>query len=483
MFCPVCGGEYREGFTVCADCEVPLVNDPRAPGQQEDESYDPHRLVPVFESVNLSAVHAALSRLDSMWLHHSDPVLPRAGPGEHVILRQPAQILVAQALREDAERCLTGVEEGVEAWDREMLRHGFGARGDDEEVPAEEIRYCPRCAWAHHGFSRCIDCGLPLQPDRPVRAEAERTQLLSTLDAGVMSEVRSILSRAGIPFEWGRLGRADAGRPDEPKPSPLIPAGWVYVPAAWEEEARDAVSDLRGLRLVGAAEEPAEDRADREVDLDGEDRGDHDPHGDGTLYCPECRGEYRAGFTHCADCGVELVTRRPAPVARRRQFAERVPAGARCASCGAPLPRASAVCPHCSPAFEDEDEEEEEEEKAAETWSEETEDGLPPHSTAPAATWWALSTGLPNAQEDHRTILKLDRTARFYAWTGLIVLPWITQLIAFRKASQALALIRTYGAGEHPLERRLERIRWFSSAYCAAAWLGLAAFLRHLHLI
>jgi hypothetical protein len=25
MFCPSCGGEYREGFTTCADCEVPLV--------------------------------------------------------------------------------------------------------------------------------------------------------------------------------------------------------------------------------------------------------------------------------------------------------------------------------------------------------------------------------------------------------------------------------------------------------------------------
>src|SRR5436305_13764768 len=27
MFCPRCGGEYREGFTWCADCDVALVED------------------------------------------------------------------------------------------------------------------------------------------------------------------------------------------------------------------------------------------------------------------------------------------------------------------------------------------------------------------------------------------------------------------------------------------------------------------------
>jgi hypothetical protein len=30
MFCPRCGAEYRPGFTQCADCLVPLVDEPPA---------------------------------------------------------------------------------------------------------------------------------------------------------------------------------------------------------------------------------------------------------------------------------------------------------------------------------------------------------------------------------------------------------------------------------------------------------------------
>jgi len=29
------------------------------------------------------------------------------------------------------------------------------------------------------------------------------------------------------------------------------------------------------------------------------------------MYCPECRAEYREGFTHCADCDVDLVEALP----------------------------------------------------------------------------------------------------------------------------------------------------------------------------
>ena len=258
MFCPVCGEEYREGFTQCADCEVLLVEGPSPlrVRREDEEDDDLHRFVPVLTSADPDVVLAAVGRLDAMRLPHSDPELPRSGArGPDVPLPAPVQILVARGLREEAERCLVGVEEGVEAWNREMERHGFPA--GEEEVPPAEIRYCPRCGSLHHGFSRCVDCGVPLVSDPPERAEAQRVRLFSTLDVEELAVVRRRLVQAGIPFEWGRLTWGALGGAEEPRPSPLIPAGWVYVTAARMREAREALGDLTGLSVATADDEAA----------------------------------------------------------------------------------------------------------------------------------------------------------------------------------------------------------------------------------
>jgi hypothetical protein len=62
MYCPVCGAEYRPGFTVCSDCQVALVTDPLAasmPNQSiENASGDqPFTLV---WSGNDSRIHAEI---------------------------------------------------------------------------------------------------------------------------------------------------------------------------------------------------------------------------------------------------------------------------------------------------------------------------------------------------------------------------------------------------------------------------------------
>ena len=62
MFCPQCRSEYREGFTVCADCQVDLVA--TLPEASHNERPD-MELVTVFDSANPALIGVAKTVLES----------------------------------------------------------------------------------------------------------------------------------------------------------------------------------------------------------------------------------------------------------------------------------------------------------------------------------------------------------------------------------------------------------------------------------
>ncbi len=62
MICPKCKAEYREGYTVCVDCQVPLVE----ALSEEDEQPEPDlELVTVFDTGEPADVLVAKSILDA----------------------------------------------------------------------------------------------------------------------------------------------------------------------------------------------------------------------------------------------------------------------------------------------------------------------------------------------------------------------------------------------------------------------------------
>ena len=73
MFCPQCRVEYREGFTQCSDCGVPLVAElrpePEPPPDVHLVTVDVH-LVTVFETLNPVVLAWAKSALEHARLHY-----------------------------------------------------------------------------------------------------------------------------------------------------------------------------------------------------------------------------------------------------------------------------------------------------------------------------------------------------------------------------------------------------------------------------
>ena len=59
MFCPQCRCEYREGYTECSDCKIPLVSEPPEP----DSAPEYVELVTVLATGNPATIAIAKSIL------------------------------------------------------------------------------------------------------------------------------------------------------------------------------------------------------------------------------------------------------------------------------------------------------------------------------------------------------------------------------------------------------------------------------------
>ncbi len=112
MYCPECGGEYRDGFTQCADCEVALVPTP-PPTDAEAEEQPDVELVSVLETGDPAEIALAESLLLEAGIPYSkqgDRVqdlfgIGRMGAGFNV-LTGPARLLVPVEHAEAASEML-----------------------------------------------------------------------------------------------------------------------------------------------------------------------------------------------------------------------------------------------------------------------------------------------------------------------------------------------------------------------------------------
>ena len=97
MFCPKCRTEYRKGFTTCADCEIPLVDElPPEPPPEPEQKLEYVEYMHLLSTYNLADIALIKSVLDSENITYFFQ-----GENFAYLLVQPTKLMVS---KDDIER-------------------------------------------------------------------------------------------------------------------------------------------------------------------------------------------------------------------------------------------------------------------------------------------------------------------------------------------------------------------------------------------
>lgn len=109
MFCPICKSEYREGFTECSDCQVPLVKDLSGASTRSGESKSLEVPELLWSGTDSSASSAIAEALDAAKIRYHKTLrelgaLPGLAKPVYAILIHARDRVAAQSALDDARR-------------------------------------------------------------------------------------------------------------------------------------------------------------------------------------------------------------------------------------------------------------------------------------------------------------------------------------------------------------------------------------------
>ncbi len=124
MFCPQCKTEYRSGFTMCADCRVPLVSvlPPDIPRDEQESDPDVRfvKLLGTCDPTDIAQIRAVLDSAEIRYFIQGENLLSLRGV-------DPAVVLVVE---EDAARAAELLEPLKLNYAR-LFPSGFGKSGEN----------------------------------------------------------------------------------------------------------------------------------------------------------------------------------------------------------------------------------------------------------------------------------------------------------------------------------------------------------------
>jgi hypothetical protein len=89
MFCPICRSEYREGFTICAECDAQLVEE--LPSEHDPEFVDYDEVLSTFNPADIALIKSILDATDIVYFFQ----------GEHFGYMEPFALPTRLMVRKD----------------------------------------------------------------------------------------------------------------------------------------------------------------------------------------------------------------------------------------------------------------------------------------------------------------------------------------------------------------------------------------------
>lgn len=108
MFCPKCKTEYREGFSVCADCNIDLVSE--LPPEPEPEYIEYEEIMATYNPADVALIKSILDAEDIIYFFHGENfmhVRPLVEPARLMVNKEEAG--VAKDLLKDLNLSIMGI--------------------------------------------------------------------------------------------------------------------------------------------------------------------------------------------------------------------------------------------------------------------------------------------------------------------------------------------------------------------------------------
>lgn len=150
MFCPKCKLEYRQGFTTCSDCGVPLVRDLTDASACSNEPQDPEGVDLLWTGTDPSASGAIANALDAakIYFHTSTrevgPLPGLAMPVYAILIRARDQAIAHTALADAFRKLNSPAQDAAElSADSVFPVHSASQEEDDDRTAFPLSDYLP----------------------------------------------------------------------------------------------------------------------------------------------------------------------------------------------------------------------------------------------------------------------------------------------------------------------------------------------------